>query len=597
MHVLKVAAVCFAFAILSSPTVGAVEPDAPEALITPEQAIAIGARLSLKNAQRKLSEGAKSDRKALAAYYVANDHKPLWVTLDGLNDKARKVIEEIGRADDWGLKASHFVLPEPGAGDGSGTTPSQKTLIKLERQMSLAVLKYARFARGGRIPDPAKNLSSYLDRMPQTKDPMKVLEEISITGKPDAYLRDLHPKHDQFVKLRKALLDLRGGHEQDDGIVRLPGSGPMLRPGMMHPHVALLRKRLDVPVPELDSDQDIEPELATQVFDDALYKAVRAFQRDNGLAPDGLVGPSTRRALNGDAGSPISEELLLANMEQWRWMPEDMGEAHVLVTIPEYKIHVVKDGRVLHSAKIIIGKVNNQTPVFSDKLEKVVFHPFWNVPNSIKVKEIWPSLARGGSVIRRQGLRISRNGRSINPHRVDWSRADIRNYEVYQPPGRHNVLGKVKFLFPNKHQVYFHDTPKKNLFKATKRTFSHGCMRVQNPLKLAEVILNVDKDWGQEEISDLVENGPENNEIVVDNAIKVHTTYFTARVDDDGKVATFPDVYGHEKRIKLALAGKFHLIARHRDHLAPVRYSRRDYAYGSDFNSVGDLINSIFGGF
>ena len=576
----------------------AVEPDAPEELFTPVQAIAIGVRKSLEKQPRRLSDGAMSDRKALSDFYAANDNQPLWVTLDGgLTDKAFKVIDEIKRADDWGLKASQFRLPDEDIANEGDALP-QAHLIRLERKMSLNVLKYARFARGGRIPDPAKNLSSYLDRKPQYKDPVKVLEEISITSQPDAYLRDLHPKHDQFVKLRQALLDLRGGKEQDDGVVRLPLSGPMLRRGNVHPHVALLRTRLEVPTPELDPDQGIDPEIAEQVFDDALYQAVRAFQRDNGLRADGLVGPSTRRALNGDTGAPLSEALLIANMEQWRWMPEDLGEAHVAVNLPKYEISVIENGEVLHSAKIIIGKTNNQTPVFSDKLEKVVFHPYWHVPNSIKVREIWPSLARGGSVLRRQGLRIRRNGRSINPHRVDWSRADIRNYEVFQPPGRHNVLGKVKFLFPNKHQVYFHDTPKKKLFSARKRTFSHGCMRVQNPLKLAEVILNVDKNWGREEVDDLIENGPENNEIPVEKAIKVHTTYFTAHVEDDGTVTTFADVYGHEKRIKLALAGKHNLIARHRDHLLPVKYDRRVYAnYGNDFESVGDLLNSIFGGF
>ena len=603
MHVIKVLAVCFIAGALFSTNAVAVEPDAPEALITPEQAIAIGVRQSFEKKSRTLSDAKKADHKALLDYYAANDNTPLWVTLKGMTDKAHKVIKEFNRADEWGLKASQFWTPKLESEGDQGETPSQAELVNIEQRLSMAVLKYARFARGGRIANPAKDLSSYLDRMPQVKDPLKVLEEISITNQPDAYLRDLHPKHDQFVKLRKALLKLRGGAEEDDGVVRLPLSGPTLGPGKLHPHVALLRKRLEVPTPELDSDQDIEPELADQVFDDALYQAVRDFQRDNGLRPDGLVGPSTKRVLNGDTGAPVSEEMLIANMEQWRWMPEDLGKAHVRVAIPEYRIYVVEDGRVLHSAKIIVGKTNNQTPVFSDKLEKVVFHPFWHVPNSIKVREIWPSLARGGSVLRRQGLRIQRNGRDINPYRVDWSRADIRNYEVFQPPGRHNVLGKVKFLFPNKHQVYFHDTPKKKLFKSQKRTFSHGCMRVQNPLKLAEVILNVDKDWGREEIVDMIQNGPDNNEIPVDNSIKVHTTYFTAHVDDDGKVVTFPDVYGHEKRIKLALAGKHHLIARHRDHLLPVKYNRRkayaNYGYGGtpDFESVGDMLNSIFGGF
>ena len=150
---------------------------------------------------------------------------------------------------------------------------------------------------------------------------------------------------------------------------------------------------------------------------------------------------------------------------------------------------------------MIVGKATNKTPVFSDAMETVVFKPYWNIPNSIKVKELLPSLLGSGSALRRQNLRIAYGDRQIQPGEVDWSRRDIRNYHVYQPPGRGNALGRVKFLFPNKHAVYMHDTPTKHLFRSRRRAYSHGCMRVRNPLKLAEVLLSQDRGWGRNRIA------------------------------------------------------------------------------------------------
>ena len=178
------------------------------------------------------------------------------------------------------------------------------------------------------------------------------------------------------------------------------------------------------------------------------------------------------------------------------------------------------------------------------------------VPNSIKVKELLPSLLRGGSALRRQGLRVAYGGREIRPGSVDWSRKDIRNFHIFQPPGRRNALGQVKFLFPNKHAVYMHDTPTKHLFRERRRAFSHGCMRVRNPLKFAEVLLKQDRGWNRARIEALAASGPENNRVSLRNSIPVHVTYFTARVSPLGEVALYDDIYGHENRIQAGLDGK-----------------------------------------
>lgn len=585
----------------------AVEPDPPAQLITESEALGIAVRQRLEAPSKGMTDADEIDRDALVQFYAARGNLLLWIDGTTMTPKARALIDEIARADDWGLRARDFELP---AGD-LGEAPTKDAIATAETQLSLAALRYARYARGGRIPNP-RDMSSYLDRDPQLVSPIKVLEQLAATSDPGGYLAGLNPKHEQFQRLRKKLLELRGVSSSMVATaakpepVRMPEDGPTLIPGKRHPHVAVLRQRLAVPVPAAATDG---PPADAELYDSSLQAAVETYQRENGMKPDGLVGRRTRITLNGgnpdqgEAKRKVDEELLIANMEAWRWMPEDMGATHVWVNLPEYMVRVVKNGAVIHEERIISGQVDKQTPVFSHELETVVLHPFWGVPESIKVKELLPTLARGGT-LQRQGLRLQYNGKDVDATQIDWSRADIRHYHVYQPPGDSNVLGVVKFLFPNKHQVYMHDTPTKHLFASSQRTFSHGCMRVRNPMKLAEVILKEDKGWDAAQVQNLLQTGPENNNIALESKIPVHVTYFTATVDDQGELRTRPDMYLHEKRIRLALAGKWDQIPRHRDHLLPVEYVRPQVAEnefgfggGGGGNTLNTFFQNLFGGF
>jgi murein L,D-transpeptidase YcbB/YkuD len=275
------------------------------------------------------------------------------------------------------------------------------------------------------------------------------------------------------------------------------------------------------------------------------------------VAEDGKAGRRKTAAPEG-----ASAQKLLVNMEQWRWMPEDLGDLYVWVNVPEFMIRVVRGGKVIHTERVVVGKPDKQTPVFSDEMEQVIFHPFWGVPDSIKKADIQPSLARGSSrVLERYNLRIQYNGKDIDPQGVDWATADMRKFHVYQPPGGENLLGVVKFRFPNKHDVYMHDTPQKNLFNAGVRAFSHGCMRVREPQRLAELLLAADQAWPASRVAAAINGGPQNNQINLRQKIPVHITYFTAAVEEDGKLRLFGDIYGHERRIALGLEGKTQLLA------------------------------------
>ncbi len=499
----------------------------------------------------------KREHDALAAYY-SNAEKPLlWIDEDGLTDRARSAIKEIAKADDYGLRAADYDPPKPDDFQ-QGDAASLDRLADAEIALDVAVLRYVRDARGGRL-DPSRlpaNLSPTLD----LPDPLAVLSALPAQTEPAAYLRSFQPNYPQFEALRKKLMGLRNGDASapETSEVEIP-SGPPLKLGVEDSQVALLRQRLDVP-------QGQNP----NAFDEAVQQAVMAFQQRSNLSPDGVVGPSTRQALNAPhsrrAGPASQIKTILLNMERWRWLPRDTGALSIMVNVPEFVLRVTENGETRYTTRVVVGKPGNQTPIFSDEMETLVFGPFWNVPNSIKVGEIRPYLQQelwffGGwntSILTRHNLRVSYRGREVNPASLDWDRIDIRSLHIYQPPGPDNVLGKVKFMFPNKHDVYLHDTVEKSLFGKQARAESHGCVRVENPGQLASLILKRDQDWSEARTMSAMENGYDQH-VALNRKIPVNITYFTAWVDDHGSMATFRDIYGHDARMAAALFG--HSIA------------------------------------
>ncbi|HRD78183.1 MAG TPA: L,D-transpeptidase family protein, partial [Hyphomicrobiaceae bacterium] len=461
-----------------------IEPDAPERLLTTEDLVKSVLRDVVARMKPTASPRDRQERAAISAFYEGRDWRPAWVDAKGLNDKGRAIVEEIKAADDWGLVASTFELPNLA---GAGAALGNQVIAAEDLRLTVAILKYAREARGGRT-DPSVQLSKNLDRTPALFEPRSVLDETATSEDPSAYLRRLHPQHPQFERLRKAYVALKAkGHV---AIEKIP-DGPRIAPGTSHPHVAIVRRRLGL-ASLGDDGRDM-------FLDEAVARALREFQSARGITPaSSAIDLATRRAFNAvEGGSP---KRLLANMEQWRWMPDDLGAFHVWVSIPDFTVRVMKDGQVIWSERIIVGKVDTQTPIFSDEMEFVVFHPEWGVPDSIKVKELWPSLRHSTSILAKQNLRVMHNGRVIDPDSVDWAGVDPRTFSFIQTSGNGNVLGVVKFRFPNKHDVYMHDTPTKGLFSSAVRAYSHGCMRVQNPVRLAEIVLAHDKQMAAERV-------------------------------------------------------------------------------------------------
>ena len=352
-----------------------------------------------------------------------------------------------------------------------------------EIKLTLSVLKYARYARGGRIRDPSR-VSKVLDHTPPTYPPARVLNDLAATDAPDAYLRALHPKHEQFERLRQLLLKLRGGKGSKEQLEQLAGDEKEIVYG----------SKLQGVVPQLQRANSWDP--------DVNIESARA---DLGASP----------ALQGENVDSAIERILI-NMERWRWVPVDLGEFYVWDNVPEFLTRIVKDGKVIHTDEIIVGQPTWPTPMFSADMKTVVFRPSWGVPDGIKTKELAPLLAQE---LRRRASSASSaaatrprpcstpticaptsNGRQVDANSVDWGSVDIRRFSFQQPPGPKNVLGDVKFMFPNSHDVYMHDTPERNLFGKSFRALSHGCMRVHEPRRLAEILLAEDKGWSAEKV-------------------------------------------------------------------------------------------------
>jgi murein L,D-transpeptidase YcbB/YkuD len=533
---------------------------APPAVLPPADPVVASIRQKLTELGRKTGQ---DEAAALTAYYGEMTGAPVWASTNGLTEKGKAVVAEIGRAENWGLPVSAFSVPSPAV---SGLTP--EAAADTELQVAQAVLKYARFARGGRI-NPA-SISQLMDQQPTLVPPKIVLSEIAATDKPDVYLTSLHPKHPQFEALRQMLIKLRGGEVKEEAptedpalSVQLP-MGRVIRPGGTDPQIALLRQRLKMPASDPASEN---------VYDDALQASVKEFQKSKNLTPDGIVGNGTRQVLNGGP-RPVAQssdskiERILINMERWRWVPASLGELYVWDNVPEFLTRIIKDNKVIHTDEIIVGQPSWPTPSFSADMKTIVFRPSWGVPDGIKTKELAPLLRKssgagffgifgGGysaqAVLDAYDLKAYANGRQVDPNSIDWANTDIRRFSFQQPPGPKNVLGEVKFLFPNSHDVYMHDTPERNLFGKSFRALSHGCMRVHEPRKLAEVLLGEDKGWSAAKVGAMWNSG---GEVALDKHIPVHITYITARVDDEGRLQTYGDFYGLDSRTAAALTGK-----------------------------------------
>ena len=493
--------------------------------------------------------GARRDTRAyqqaqkLYFFYGARHFEPLWLVEgpDGkvaFSDKAKKIMEVFKASELEGFRPSDYLTPELDVAV-AGNDPA--SLAGLETAFSAAAIRYAQDAYGGRIAPT--EVSRLWTIAPRRVNEAEMLMRLAQSDAPDQILLELSPKNREFLALKAALAKFYDGSVIDAAIT-IP-DGTLLKPGMRDERVTLLRQRLDVPEPDIPETAGAAVRVDV-TYDPALVEAVKAFQESLGLTADGVIGPATVAALNG--GSATTKEDIIANMERWRWEPEDYGKFYVHVNIPEFKLVIMDREKLHYTTRVVVGTPKNQTPMFFDEIEHVVVNPYWNVPASIASNEIAPRLASNPGYLAGQNMELLYGGKIVNAAAIDWTTTSIRNFHIRQRPGAGNALGQIKFLFPNQHDVYLHDTPSKSLFQRSFRAYSHGCIRVQNPMEFADALLVHEEGLSRASLESQFGSREAWNNLKTH--IPVHITYFTLRVDEDGTIRSFGDVYGHNQRMK-----------------------------------------------
>lgn len=528
------------------PVVQPVQPEAPpaaEQLVRHDLIEPILANISSRSLA-STDEAEKAWLTQLSTYYASAGVAPLWVYRDGLLSRGWEAIHMLRGADDYGLNPQAFQIPEV-----TSKTPSNDELASAEVQLSLSVARYAWHAAGGRL-DP-KQVSMWLDQpTPRFVDAADVLRAVAERGDATGAMRNFHPKNPQFELLRQAYITERGDIAVPTASIVIP-NGPVLKRGDRNADVALVRKRLQAPSASGDET----------LVDRQLLSEVRAFMYEQGYGRKRVIDNEVRAALS-KAVTPRSKgnkqallEKYKVNMERWRWLPAEFGQLHIWNNLPEFETRVVKNGTTIHEERIVIGTTKTQTPVFSDQMSRIIFQPDWGVPYSIKIRDLMPRL-RGGdtSVLTRRNMMIHDGTREIKASKFNWSKVDARNVPIVQRPGPGNPLGQLKFIFPNAHDVYMHDTPSKSLFNSKERTFSHGCIRVRNPQRLAEVLLGETEGWTPDDVKRQLKN-TNMHRVDLKQPVPVHNTYFTLVADAQGNVQQLKDVYNYDRRIQDALNG------------------------------------------
>lgn len=479
---------------------------------------------ALLGAQKALAHPrlARAQREAIAAFYEARDFAPLWIAEEGWTPAARAVLARLARAGEDGLDGDHYIAPILDPLPKSARERAD-VLAQAELRLSLLATLFARDARGGRI-EPSR-LSALITPDLALPDARDVLTALAHARDADTALAAWLPRHEGYRNLKTALAKLRATRPSTPD-VRVP-PGPVLRVGMRDPRVPLVRARFGIgPSPQADT---------STAYDQRLAEAVADFQRAEGLQATGLLNRQTVAALGG--GSLARREAdLIVNMERWRWLPPELGERHVFVNVPAFTMQMVENGETVHAARVIVGKAATATPIFSDEIDHLVLNPSWYVPPSILRRDFLPKLADDPGYAERNGYELRRNGRNIS---------------IRQPPGPKNALGNVKFMFPNHHAVYLHDTPNKRLFANQARAYSAGCVRVENPMRLAELLLGKENGWTQARLDGLVGKGE--RRVNLPRKVPVHLAYFTLSADADGSLTGFGDLYDIDARMRETL--------------------------------------------
>ncbi|QRK05129.1 L,D-transpeptidase family protein [Archangium violaceum] len=530
----------------------------------------------------RAEEDSRETSKALLHFYETRGFQPAWFSYEGrVRPEVGQYLAALCEAEAEGLRPERYhrsaleaSLRRLTLGGGP-----EDAWVEVELGLTSSVLTYASHLLSGQVPSRRIH---WRTSPPDAKALAAVLEGLLASGDLAGALRSLSPNDEGFVRLREALARYRA-IAAAGGWPLIP-EGELLERGMKDARVVVLRERLRAtgdlpPAPEERLLHPGTPGVGTlamvdelvlatmevpespltpppeDLYDAELEAAVKRFQRRHGLEVDGMVGQETLAALR----VPVEERIgqILVNLERWRWAPRALEPRHVRVNLPAFELEAVDQGRTVLRMPVIIGTPAWRTPVFMDEVEYLVLRPAWYVPRGITTNEVLPKLREDAGAAEALGLKVleKATGAEVDPHSVDWSGLEEGTlpYRFMQAPGDSNPLGRVKFIFPNRFSIYLHDTPNPALFERTNRAFSHGCIRVAEPAKLADFMLRGHEGWTEASLSAAMEAGGGPRRVELPAPVPVYLFYWTAFVDAEGQVEFRKDLYHHDPEVLRAL--------------------------------------------
>lgn len=500
----------------------------------------------------------------VAAFYRDRVWVPVWVRPDsGTRQSLQALVSALEAASVHGLSPAHYHLEalREAIDDTSnrvGALPATPMLADIELLATDAFLALGSHYANGRVDPVTIDPDWHLTREPRAAlSALRDLNQDRFANSSQA-LESLLPDYPEYRLLMERLALQRRLAEEVPWPEIMPG--PLLRPGESDARVLLIQARMRM-LGDLDPDPEAHAiaDAKDPVYTSGLESAVQAFQRRHGLEPDGVIGPRTLAELNTSPERRIAQ--IRANMERWRWMPSELGAEHIRVNIAGFRMDVMSGNKLVMRKRAIVGRPYRRTPVFSGNMTYLVLNPSWEVPSRLAANDQLPQIQADPGYLDRMGFQIlsgwGAEERRIDPSQVDWSALDHQNFpfRLRQAPGPLNALGQVKFMFPNQHNVYLHDTPARDLFAQEERAFSSGCIRVDEPMDLVDWLLSGPgrpRVMTPEEIRRILDSGTETT-VRLGRALPVHLLYWTAWVGEDGRIQYRPDIYGRDAPLIEAL--------------------------------------------
>ncbi|TVP58542.1 MAG: peptidoglycan-binding protein, partial [Halomonadaceae bacterium] len=481
----------------------------------------------------------------LQRFYRANGFKLAWWQQGRLSDQAQELLDAMVKAVEQGLMPVDYHYPLLRARMATETLAmSERAQVDLELLLSDGFILLAAHLSEGKVNPETIDPEWHAQRHGEDLEHLlaSALAEQSVGN----HLAALSPVHPEFRALKQARQHMARLTSEPWPNLR---SSTLVRPGQESELMPALRHRLILLEDLARDDVDSEASQSSSTYDQQLAAALARFQARHGLEADGIIGPATLAALNVTPFQRVHQ--LDVNLERWRWLPRHLGDRYVLVNIAGFRLQYIENGAQVMEQRVIVGRDYRRTPVFSDHIRYLEFSPTWTVPPSLAVRDQLPQIRKDPDYLQRLGFKVYNGwgaGReTVDPHSVDWQSLTARNfpYRLVQQPGPSNALGQVKFMFPNRFNVYLHDTPSRDLFRQADRAFSSGCVRIENPMDLAQALLAGDSDWTRPRIDDLVASG-RTRAVNLRHPVPVHIQYWTAWADEQGQLQLRKDLYNRD---------------------------------------------------